>query len=74
MMQKIISGVKITPAEVRSFFDRIPKDSLPFFESEFEIGQIILYPSASKEMEQYVVNELNNYKKQVESNQVLPIG
>ena len=43
MQQKIVGGVKITPTEVKAFFDRIPKDSLPFFESELEVGQITLF-------------------------------
>jgi peptidyl-prolyl cis-trans isomerase SurA len=67
MQQKIVSGVKITPTEVKTFFDRIPKDSLPFFESELEVGQIILYPKASRDLEQYIVTEMNNYKRQVET-------
>ena len=67
MQQKIVSGVKITPNEVKAFFDKIPQDSLPFFESELEVGQIIIYPKASRDLEQYVVSEMNNYKKQIES-------
>ena len=67
MQQKIVDGVKITPTEVKAFFDKIPKDSLPFFESELEIGQIVLYPKASRDLEQYIVTEMNNYKKQVET-------
>jgi len=67
MRNKIVDGVKITPTEVKIFFDKIPKDSLPFFESELEIGQIILYPKASRDLETYIIGELNNYKKQLES-------
>jgi peptidyl-prolyl cis-trans isomerase SurA len=67
MQQKIVSGVKITPTEVKAFFDKIPKDSLPFFESELEICQIVLYPKASRDLEQYIITEMNNYKKQLES-------
>lgn len=67
MQQKIVSGVKITPTEVKTFFDKIPKDSLPFFESELEVGQIVIYPKASRDLEQYIVAEMNNYKKQIES-------
>jgi len=66
MQQKIVSGVKITPTEVKAFFDKIPKDSLPFFESELEVCQIVLYPKASRDLEQYIVTEMNNYKKQLE--------
>ncbi|MBK5270815.1 MAG: peptidylprolyl isomerase [Bacteroidia bacterium] len=67
MQNKIVSNVRITPNEVKAFFDRIPKDSLPFFESELEIGQIAIFPKASRDIEEYVVSEMNNYKKQIES-------
>jgi len=67
MQQKIVGGVKITPTEVKTFFDKIPKDSLPFFESELEICQIVTYPKASRDLEQYIVSEMLNYKKQIES-------
>ncbi|MFI5131427.1 MAG: peptidylprolyl isomerase [Chitinophagales bacterium] len=67
MQQKIVSGVKITPTETKVFFDQIPKDSLPLFESELEVCQIVLYPKASRDLEQYIVAELNNYKKQIEA-------
>lgn len=67
MQQKIVNGVRITPTEVKVFFDRIPKDSLPFFESELEVGQIILFPKASRDLEQYIISEMNNYKRQIET-------
>lgn len=67
MQQKIVGAVKITPTEVKTFFDRIPKDSLPFFESELEVCQITIIPKASRDLEQYIVAELNNYKKQIET-------
>jgi peptidyl-prolyl cis-trans isomerase SurA len=67
MQSKIVENVKITPNEVKAFYDRIPKDSLPFYESELEIGQIVIYPKASRDLEQYIVGEMNNYKKQIES-------
>ncbi len=67
MQRKVVDGVKVTPAEVKSYFDRIHKDSLPFFEAEYQIGQIILFPKATRDMETYVVGELMNYKRQVEN-------
>lgn len=67
MRNKIVDNVKITPNEVTAFFNRIPKDSLPFYESELEIGQIVVYPKASRDMEKYIVDEMNNYKRQVET-------
>ncbi len=67
MQRKIVDNVRITPNEVKAFFDKIPTDSLPFFESELEICQIISYPKASRDLEQYIVGEMNNYKRQIET-------
>lgn len=67
MQQKIVGAVKITPTEVKTYFDRIPVDSLPFFESELEVCQIIIYPKATHELENYIVAEMNNYKRQIET-------
>ncbi|MFZ4769126.1 MAG: peptidylprolyl isomerase [Ferruginibacter sp.] len=66
MRDKIVSDVKMTPNEVKAFFDKIPTDSLAFYESEVEIGQIVSYPKASKDADDYVVEQLNDYKKQIE--------
>lgn len=67
MQKKIVDNVRITPNEVKAFFDKIPVDSLPFYESELEICQIIIYPKASRDLEQYIIGEMNNYKKQIET-------
>lgn len=67
MQRKVVDNVKVTPAEVQAYFARIPKDSLPFFEAEYQIGQILSYPKASRDMETYVVSELMNYKRQIEA-------
>src|SRR5689334_7325492 len=50
MQQKIVGGVRMSPNEVKAFFDKIPKDSLPFYESELEVGQIVIYPKASRDI------------------------
>ena len=67
MQKKIIDNIRITPAEVKVYFDRFPKDSLPYFESEVEVGQIIVFPKASRELEKYAIDELTNYKKQIDA-------
>jgi peptidyl-prolyl cis-trans isomerase SurA len=67
MQRKVVENVHITPNEAKVFYDRIPKDSLPYYESELEIGQINIYPKASRDLEQYIISEMNNYKKQIES-------
>lgn len=67
MRKKIVENVKITPTEVYAFFNKIPKDSLAFYETELEIGEIVVYPKAGREMEEYAQEELKEYKRQVEA-------
>jgi peptidyl-prolyl cis-trans isomerase SurA len=69
MRDKIVEYVKITPNEVKDYYDKIPKDSLPFYETELIIGQIVVHPKAGRELEKFVQDELSDYKKQVESGQ-----
>ncbi|MBN9296629.1 MAG: peptidylprolyl isomerase [Filimonas sp.] len=67
MRGKILENIKITPVEVRAYFDKIPKDSLPFYESEMELSQIVAYPKPNREVEEYVTKQLYDWKRQVEA-------
>ncbi|MDF3077258.1 MAG: peptidylprolyl isomerase [Sphingobacteriaceae bacterium] len=48
MQRKITEKVAVTPAEVKRFFEAIPKDSLPYFNTEVEVGEIVVYPKLNK--------------------------
>ena len=67
MRSKILDNVKMTPTEVKDYFNKIPKDSLPYFESNLQVSQIVLMPKANKDVEQYVSGQLLDLKHQVES-------
>lgn len=67
MRAKILDAVKITPTEVKTYYNKIPKDSLPYYESEIEISQVLLQPKATKEVEEYVIKQLYDYKRQAET-------
>jgi peptidyl-prolyl cis-trans isomerase SurA len=67
MRNKIVENVKVTPNDVKAYWDKIPKDSLPFYESELELGEITLFPKASRDIEKLAIDELNEFKKQIES-------
>ena len=60
MQQEIIQGVSVTPTEVKEFFAQIPKSNLPFFNSEVEVGEIVIEPKPNDK-------ELANAKNQLES-------
>ncbi|MFS8081860.1 MAG: peptidylprolyl isomerase [Ginsengibacter sp.] len=63
---KIVENLRITPREVQAYYDSIPKDSLHFYESELEVGQIVMYPKAGRDLETYAIEQLKEYKKEVE--------
>jgi len=69
MRDKIIENAKITPNEVRDYFQKIPKDSLPFYETELVIGQVVVNPKAGRELEKFAQDELSDYRKQIEAGQ-----
>lgn len=47
----ITSGVNVTPEEVKKYFRKIPSDSVPRFNTQYEIGQIAIVPEASKKQD-----------------------
>lgn len=49
MQSTILSKVKITPKEVIDYYESLPKDSLPYFNSEVEVGELVMFPEVSKE-------------------------
>lgn len=62
---KIVKAVRVTPTEVESYFNKIPKDSLPFFKSEVEVGQIVIKPKPDPAVVQMTISQLNDYRQQV---------
>ena len=67
MRNKVVENVRITPKEVNEYYNKIPKDSLYLYESEVEISQIIIFPKAHRDAEQYCIQQLNDYKQQIET-------
>ncbi len=70
MRNKIVDGIHITPYEVKNYFNKIPTDSLPYYETEVEIGELIVYPKASREAEEYAKQQLLDIRQQIESGKI----
>lgn len=49
MQRKITERADVTPAEIKRFFERIPEDSLPNYNTEVELGEIVVFPEMTKE-------------------------
>lgn len=67
MQEKIVEKIKITPFEVRAYYNKIPIDSLPLYESEVSIAQVIVHPKANRDIEEYVIKQMSDYRRQIES-------
>jgi len=65
MEAKITRNVAVTPSEVRSFFSRIPEDSIPMVESEIVMGQIVKMPPVQPEEIANVRSRLEEFRQRV---------
>lgn len=48
MQDQITKKLKVTPGDVKRFYNNIPQDSLPFYSKEVEVGQIVKIPTVSR--------------------------
>jgi peptidyl-prolyl cis-trans isomerase SurA len=65
MQQKLVEDVTITPSEVRLYFERLPKDSIPFIETQVEVQIITLQPQVSKQQVDEIKNRLRDFTNRV---------
>ncbi len=65
MRGQIMNSVKVTPSEVKDFFHSIPTDSLPYFNSEVEIGEIVYEPTISDDQKQSAIERLEDIRQQI---------
>ena len=49
MRNKITGETKVTPSEVKAYFEKLKKDSLPYFNATIELQQIVMKPKVSDE-------------------------
>ncbi|MBU6168000.1 MAG: peptidylprolyl isomerase [Bacteroidetes bacterium] len=68
MKGEIMKDITITPSEVKAFFSKIPKDSLPYFNSEVEIGEIVIVPKVNDTQRQITMNKLEGIRKRIVEN------
>jgi peptidyl-prolyl cis-trans isomerase SurA len=65
MQSTITKDLTITPAEVRKFFNKIPNDSLPYYNSDVEISQIVRIAKVSEAQKEAVKNTLNELRRRI---------
>lgn len=65
MQQKLLANIKVTPYEVQQFYATINPDSLMPMPATVEVGQIVVHPKASQEMEDYAKDKLEGIRKDI---------
>ena len=65
MEEQMTSGIAVTPAEVKRFFNKIPKDSLPYFSAGVQVAQIVKIAEVSSEQKNKTRAELMDVRNQL---------
>jgi peptidyl-prolyl cis-trans isomerase SurA len=68
MQEKIIEETEVTPEEVRQFFNSIPENDRPLFNTELKVAQIVVIPKTTEEEKQKVIDRLEQFKADVVDN------
>lgn len=65
MRKKLVEDVKVTPADVRTYFRNISSDSIPFVPTEVEVQIITRQPKIKQEEINRVKNQLRDFTDRV---------
>jgi peptidyl-prolyl cis-trans isomerase SurA len=65
MQKKITQDITVTPNEVKRFFSRIPADSLPYFDSDVEIGQIVRVAKVNPKQKEETKRKLQEIRDRI---------
>jgi peptidyl-prolyl cis-trans isomerase SurA len=66
MQGTIFANVKVTPSEVKEYFKQIPEDSLPYYNAEVELSQIVKKPGISIEQRQLAIEKIEGILARVQ--------
>ena len=65
MQQNIVMNIDVTPLEVRRYFESLEADSLPYFNTEVEVGELVVYPQLTREEKQQFRDRAEELRQQV---------
>ncbi len=70
MQNKVVSEIKVSPADIRTYYNSIPSDSLPLINTEVEICQLVKRPSVTDEAKKAAREKLEGYRQRVISGEM----
>lgn len=63
--ENLVKDIKVTPADVRSYFRKLPKDSLPYVPDEVEVQILMRAPRIKPEEIMRVKNQLREFTDRI---------
>ena len=65
MQEQLVSDLKVSPAEVRAYFKKLPADSIPTIPTRVEVEILTQTPKIEKEEVSRIKNQLRDYTDRV---------
>lgn len=65
MQSTITGGVKVTPEDVKNFYNSLPEDSIPMVNSEVEVAQILINAKQSEAARNEAKERLNGIRERI---------
>ncbi len=65
MESEITKNVRVTPSEVKSYYNNLSEDEIPIVESQIELSQIVKIPPVQEEEVEDVKRRLNEFRERI---------
>jgi len=65
MQQHIVNKIRSTPSEIKAYYKKLAKDSLPDIPDKYEIQQIVLKPTISDAEKERLRDRLREFRDQI---------
>lgn len=65
MKKKLVGDIKLTPAQVRNYFSKLPQDSIPFIPTQVEVQVITREPKIRPEEIERVKKQLRDFADRI---------
>ncbi len=65
MRNQVMASASATPSEVIEFYKSMPKDSVPYYNSEVEIQELVIKPEVTPEEKEQTEEKLKNIRQQI---------
>ncbi|MEE4198307.1 MAG: peptidylprolyl isomerase [Bacteroidales bacterium] len=65
MQSNLVMGVKVSPKEVEKFYKKLPEDSIPMVNTQYQINQIAVYPPEDEKSRAEAREKLLNIRERI---------